>query len=85
MKNIYTAIETVCTCPFCHKNVTILVPAQGYRRWQMGELIQNALPTLTVAEREMLVTGMCPDCQEDFYNSFEDEDEEDEDEEEVEW
>jgi hypothetical protein len=33
---------------------------EGLRRWRGGELIQNALPGLTDAEREFLKTGITP-------------------------
>jgi hypothetical protein len=31
---------------------------KGYQAWLAGELIQNALPDLTAAQREILMTGI---------------------------
>lgn len=78
MTKIYTAVSASCTCPFCGKVTELIVPARGYRLWQEGELIQNALPDLTAGERETLISGLCPACQDRF---FADPDEEEEDEE----
>lgn len=40
---------------------------QGYRQWQNGTLIQLALPELSAAQREMLLSGIGP---EDFDRMF---------------
>ena len=39
--------------------------------WQSGELIQKAMPNLSLTEREFLITGMSPEEQEEFYNKLE--------------
>lgn len=36
--------------------------ADGYDRWQNGELIQMALPSLLPEEREILISGQCDDA-----------------------
>ena len=48
------------TCPFCGKDHTVEVSLAGYIEWERGELIQNAMPDLTPAEREQLISGLCP-------------------------
>lgn len=68
MTKIYTAVSVSCTCPFCGKVTEVLVPARGYRLWQEGELIQNALPDLCLADRETLISGLCLDCQADVFD-----------------
>jgi len=40
---------------------------ESYMAWQNGKLIQDAFPSLNVAEREFLMTGITPD----EWNSFE--------------
>lgn len=63
------------TCPMCHCDTYIQVDAEEYARWQAGELIQVAMPNLDADEREMLISGICPDCWDDtFGDEYEDED-----------
>lgn len=70
---IYTAVSVSCTCPFCGKDTELIVPARGYRRWQEGELIQNALSTLSAGERETLISGLCESCQDSIFGGDDDE------------
>ena len=49
-------------CPFCHKEYTVEVPADGYNRWMAGELIQRAMPEVSADVREALISGICRDC-----------------------
>ncbi len=49
-------------CPFCGKTQRVSVSKEAFDKWNQGALIQNALPTLTDAEREILISGMCDDC-----------------------
>lgn len=59
---IETCIEVVTVCPVCGEETVLLVPCDGYYAWLGGECIQNALPSLTADEREMLISGICPEC-----------------------
>ena len=54
-------------CPFCGKVTEIEVPLIGYLDWEDGELIQNAMPNLSAEQREMLISGMCEECQKTFF------------------
>ncbi len=49
-------------CPFCGETHDVFVRKSDYHAWQDGELAQNAFPYLSADEREMLITGICPDC-----------------------
>ena len=49
-------------CPFCLTISYVTVPVDGYEAWVAGTLIQNALPTLSADNRELLMTGICGDC-----------------------
>lgn len=51
-------------CPFCRNEHRVKVNEDAYYRWQAGELIQNAMPDLSPTEREQLISGLCPECQE---------------------
>ena len=59
--------EVICTCPFCTKNHFVMVSMEAYERWQAGELIQYAMPNLTPTEREQLISGLCPECQQKVF------------------
>ena len=48
------------TCPFTGATWILPVPVEGYTRWKNGMLIQFALPSLTAAERELLISGVTP-------------------------
>lgn len=49
-------------CPFCSEYNRVEFDYDAYRNWQNGELIQNAFPNLSANERELIKTGICPDC-----------------------
>ena len=70
-------IETV--CPFCGKVSNVVVDEFDYYDWQEGKLAQLAFPYLSPDERELLISGVCPDCWEKtFAISDEEEDEQEE-------
>lgn len=62
-----------CKC-FCGAETVLEdVPGNGYARWQDGGIvIQKALPTLSPAERETLITGLCVVCQSDIFTENDD-------------
>lgn len=50
-------------CAMCGTVHTILVPVAGYRLWASGQMkIQDALPSLSADERELLMSGICGRC-----------------------
>lgn len=49
-------------CPLCGKKDTIALPADGYAKWKAGALVQDAFPTLTLAQREQLISGSHGAC-----------------------
>lgn len=57
-------IET--TCPVCGRTNHVELndeEAIMHERWRNRELlIQDALPNKSYDEREMLITGICPEC-----------------------
>jgi len=58
----------------CGKRSHIVVDDFCYRQWRGGELIQNAFPSMTADEREVLVSGTHGEC---FYALFGDDTETD--------
>lgn len=64
-------IYEIVTCPFCGTDTAIEVDADGYFAWKYeGELIQNALPNLDPSKRELLISGICEDCQKNIFGDF---------------
>lgn len=56
-------VRIYCVCPMCNKDYFIEASSYEYELWKSGELIQNALVSLTSAERESLISNLCPICQ----------------------
>ena len=57
---------------FCGKEHTVEVKdIRSYIRWQKGVgHIQNMLPELNETEREQLLSGMCPECQDEIFKDY---------------
>ena len=55
-------------CRQCGKEVILKVYKEDIVKYQNGELIQRAFPYLTAGEREMLISGICPDCWEKLWS-----------------
>ena len=55
--------------PFSNKKATleIDVTARQIASWEKGELIQDAMPNLTPAEREFIKMGITPDEWDDRF------------------
>lgn len=53
----------VVKCPFCGAETVINVPVEGIKKYKDGALIQNAFPNMTAEEREVLISGICFECQ----------------------
>lgn len=64
-------------CISCGKRIEFEVTADGFRRWQEGELIQCALPELSKSERELMISGVCGGCFDAMFGSEDDEEGED--------
>lgn len=50
------------TCRMCGKHRTMEVSEKGYYLWYHGALIQDALPELSLDDRELLISGICSEC-----------------------
>ena len=70
-----TPFVTVYTeCPCCKQVQSVVCKEEGLVKWQNGAYIQDALRELTPAQRELLITGICPKCWK-MMNMDEEEDE----------
>ena len=63
-----TRIEIATRCPICGKITTISVEESDYIDFSCkGAYAQDAFPYLSVDEREMLISGICPKCWDDMF------------------
>ena len=53
-------------CPRCGKVHVLRVYPSHLEAYEAGGLIQNTLTELSADEREMLITGLCPECWDPF-------------------
>lgn len=63
-------------CVWCGKEHSIVCSRDGFTAWRLGDLCQKAMPELSATEREQLISGICPDCQNKIWVSDDDEEEE---------
>lgn len=67
-------ISTEVPCISCGNHRIISCDPIDYMEWLGGKLIQNAMPYLSIDDREMLISRICPDCWKNMYGSDDDED-----------
>lgn len=58
-------IQTI--CPLCHRVHDVGVNELDFWDWDDGALVQDAFPYLSADEREMLISGICPNCWNDTF------------------
>lgn len=61
-----TVAVTTPACPYCGKASVLNVSIDGFAAMGAGALVQEAFPELSKDEREMLLTGLHPDCFDAF-------------------
>ena len=66
----YKEICVITSCPFCGHANEVEVNENDYWDWEDGALVQDAFPYLKVEEREMLISGICPNCWDGMFNAF---------------
>lgn len=54
-------------CPFCFKTGSVRVKLSEFQAWRDGMLIQNAFKSLNADQRELLMTGICPQCWDETF------------------
>ena len=67
-------------CNICGVLLSLEVPIEGLVKWRQGALIQDALPSLSLSKREMLITQSCGTCWDDLFKPEEEEEREVQDE-----
>lgn len=70
-------------CRLCRTIYALTVWPDKFQAWLDGDMfIQDALPDLSAAERELLISGTCGVCFDDMFGT---DDDDDDDEEEDDW
>ena len=57
-----TKTEFRVDCRICGVSYSVMADEADVCNWQDGVLIQDAMPYLNADERELLISGTCPDC-----------------------
>lgn len=70
---INNPILVKCVCPMCKSFTFVCVDAFDYGDWQNGKHAQDAFPYLSANEREMLISGICPDCWDKMFGGDDEE------------
>lgn len=60
-------INLIGDCVWCNRAWAVEVNPADLEEYDKGELVQNAFPYLTATERECLISGMCPACQDKIF------------------
>ncbi len=60
-------------CPFCGGFHFVNVFENALNLYEDGALIQDAFPNLSATEREQIISGICPQCQESIFGGDNDE------------
>jgi len=62
-------------CRLCGDKKVLYLPKSGYEKYMEGMAIQDAMPDVDAADRELLISGVCHVCWDKI--ALEDDDEED--------
>lgn len=54
-------------CSMCDAITTVYAKPEDVWRWEDGTLIQDAMPYLKPSEREVLISGLCYECQKKIF------------------
>ena len=57
-------------CRNCRTNYQIVAPVAAIHAWLQGEYIKDALPMLSIDERELLISQTCNNCWEEMFSDF---------------
>lgn len=66
-------VTIVTHCPFCRKVNEVSTNEMDWLAWECGANAQDAFPYLSSAEREMVMSGICPTCWEQMIGEEEEE------------
>lgn len=64
--------EVLCPkCTVCGNQSVMRVPYEGVEAYRAGAFVQDAFPTLTRDEREVIITGTHPECWDKLFGEDE--------------
>ena len=67
-------IRLAIKCPHCSKINNIYMSKKKYDEYiNQKDLIQNIFPDITPQEREILISGICPDCWNEIFSNNDEE------------
>lgn len=66
-KDMNITITKHYNCNHCDHSEDITFGFDDYTRWKDGEVIQHAMDYLTPDEREMIISGTCGKCFDEFF------------------
>ena len=58
-------------CRMCGKQYNLKAEKEGIQKWMNGMNIQDALPYMPAEERELLISGTCPECWDKLFGGEE--------------
>lgn len=64
------AVQFDNVCRHCGITNRILVESELFDQWQNGTYIQDAFPHLNDDERELIKTGIHPECFKEIFNKL---------------
>jgi hypothetical protein len=65
---------TTRNCIECNHPGQVRVPRLEYQAWRDGGLIQDAMPSLSAAERELIISGTHGECYDKIFDADEEDD-----------
>lgn len=68
-----TVLVTTHNCIQCGNPGQVRVPVKEYAAWENGGLIQSAMPSLSAAERELIISGTHGECYDKIFDAGEEE------------
>ena len=61
-------------CLGCADRATFTMTDEQFARFQAGEHVQRIFPDWSAGDREMLISGKCPSCWREMWETMADED-----------
>jgi len=67
MTSTGTPMRLSVTCVHCGAEKELYVNSVDIFRWQAGELIQNCMPYMSAADRELFISRTCDNCWKNLF------------------
>ena len=58
-------------CRECNVVHLVMVPSEGWKKWQEGGHIQHCMPDLADDDRELLLSKICGKCFKELFGGIE--------------